>query len=67
MNLIDLAERGVTPDGLIRIIYDYSRTGTRHILMATFREQDVAAGKAATGSVQLRQIVSEASGGLEKK
>jgi len=56
-----------TPDGLIRIIYDYSRTGTRHILMATFREEDVRAGKAATDSVQLRQIVSEASGGLEKK
>ena len=56
-----------TADGLIRIIYDYSRTGTRHILMATFREEDVAAGKAATDSVQLRQIVSEASGGLEKK
>ena len=34
-----------TADGLIRIIYDYSRTGSRHILMATFREEDVAAGK----------------------
>ena len=35
-----------TADGLIRIIYDYSRTGDRHILMATFREEDAAAGKA---------------------
>ena len=34
-----------TPDGLIRIIYDFSRTGTRHILMAAFREEDVTAGK----------------------
>jgi hypothetical protein len=54
-------------DGLIRIIYDYSRTGTRHILMAAFREEDVAAGKDVSGSVKLRQLVSEASGGREKK
>ena len=56
-----------TADGLIRIIYDYSRTGTRHILMATFREEDVAAGKDVSGAVKLRQLVSEASGGREKK
>jgi hypothetical protein len=39
----------------------------RHILMATFLEEDVAAGKAATDFEQLRQIVGEVSGGLEKK
>lgn len=55
-----------TPDGLVRIIYDYSRTGDRHILMATFREEDAAAGKAVTDAVRLRQLVSEASGGQEK-
>lgn len=53
-------------DGLIRIIYDYSRTGDRHILMATFREEDAAAGQPKTGAVRLRQLVSQASGGLEK-
>ncbi len=53
-------------DGRIRIIYDYSRTGARHILMATFREQDVAAGKSVSDDVKLRQLVSEASGGREK-
>ncbi len=52
-----------TPDGLIRIIYDYSRTGDRNILMAAFREEDVSAGKAVSGAVQLRQLVSKASGG----
>ncbi|MHC4876770.1 MAG: sialidase family protein [Planctomycetota bacterium] len=52
-----------TADGLIRIIYDYSRTNTRHILMATFREQDVAAGKPISNDIQLRRIVGEASGG----
>jgi CubicO group peptidase (beta-lactamase class C family) len=56
-----------TDDGLIRIIYDFSRTGSRHILMATFREEDVAAGKPVSDDVRLRQIVSEASGGQEKK
>jgi len=55
-----------TPDGLIRIIYDYNRVTDRTILMATFREQDVAAGKDVSGAVRLRQLVSKASGGLEK-
>ena len=55
-----------TPDGLIRIIYDSNRVTDRTILMATFREEDVAAGKDVTGSVRLRQLVSNASGGQEK-
>ncbi len=55
-----------TPDGLIRIIYDYSRTGDRNILMATFRGEDVAAGKDVSGALRLRQLVSKASGGQEK-
>jgi hypothetical protein len=55
-----------TPDGLIRIIYDFSRTGDRDILMATFREEDVAAGTVTGESVRLRQRVSRASGGREK-
>lgn len=54
-----------TDDGLIRIIYDFSRTGERHILMATFREADVKAGKPVSKDVQLRQIVSDASRGEE--
>jgi hypothetical protein len=53
-----------TADGLIRIIYDFSRTGARHILMASFREEDVAAGRAVSGAVRLRQLVSKASGGV---
>lgn len=55
-----------TPDGLIRIIYDYSRTGDRQILMAAFREEDVAAGKPVSQDVRLRQLVSKATGGQEK-
>ncbi|MCA9136810.1 MAG: exo-alpha-sialidase [Planctomycetales bacterium] len=54
-----------TADGTIRIIYDFSRTGERHILMATFREQDVAAGRIVSDEAKLKQIVSDASGPLE--
>jgi predicted neuraminidase len=55
-----------TTDGLIRIIYDFSRTGARHILLAAFREEDVAAGRDVSGAVRLRQLVSAGSGGQEK-
>ncbi len=55
-----------TPDGLIRIIYDYNRVSDRNILMAAFREEDVAAGKDVSGAVKLRQVVSKATGGQEK-
>lgn len=55
-----------TPDGLIRIIYDYSRTGERNILTATLREEDAAAGKETSKDVHLRQLVSKASGGKGK-
>ncbi|MFH5803439.1 serine hydrolase [Alienimonas sp. DA493] len=48
-----------TDDGLIRVIYDRSRTGARQILTATFREADVVAGKPVSGDVRLRQVVSE--------
>lgn len=54
-------------DGTIRIIYDYDRTGDRHILMATFREADIMAGKVVSPDAKLRQLVSDASGGLEKQ
>jgi len=55
-----------TADGTIFITYDFSRTGARHILFAAFREEDALAGKDVSGKVRLRQLVSEASGGLEK-
>jgi hypothetical protein len=55
-----------TADGVIRIIYDFSRTDARNILLAAFREEDVAAGQAVSGAVRLRQLVSQASGGQPK-
>ena len=54
-------------DGLIRIIYDFSRTGERLILMASFREEDVLSGQTDSESVRLRQLVSKGTGGRERK
>lgn len=55
-----------TTDGLIRIIYDYRRTADRQILLASFREEDAAAGKPVSRAVRLRQPVSQGSGGQQK-
>lgn len=55
-----------TADGTIYITYDFSRTASRHILFAAFREEDALAGKDVSGAVRLRQLVSEASGGFER-
>jgi hypothetical protein len=55
-----------TPDGLIRVIYDYNRRTDRNILMAVFREEDAAGGKDESGAVKLRQLVSKGTGGQEK-
>ena len=48
------------PDGSISIIYDYSRTGDREILLATFTEKDVAEGNSISGTVELRMLVNRA-------
>lgn len=45
------------PDGRIAVIYDFDRTGTRQILFAVFREEDVKAGAFVTPDARWRQIV----------
>lgn len=59
-----LDERGISypdgvedEDGLIWITYDRGRTNEGLILMARFREQDVAAGKDVSGEVLLKQEI----------
>jgi hypothetical protein len=44
-------------DGTIYIVYDYHRTPEGVIHMATFREEDVRAGKAVTDKVRLRELI----------
>ncbi len=50
------------PDGTIYIIYDFERTGAKQILMATFTEEDVAAGQAMSDKVRQRVVVNQARG-----
>ena len=45
-------------DGTIYIIYDYRRTPVGAVLMATFTEDDVRAGKPVTDKVRLRVAIS---------
>lgn len=46
-------------DGKIYIIYDRDRYGEREILLATFREEDVEAGRCVTADAKLKQIVNK--------
>ena len=45
-------------DGTIYIIYDYKRTPDGAVLMATFTEDDIRAGKPVTDKVRLRVEIS---------
>ena len=44
-------------DGTIYLVYDYHRTPEGIIHMATFREEDVRAGKPVTDKVRLRVLI----------
>lgn len=44
--------------GVIHLIYDYSRTGDRQILVAQFREEDILAGRPISDDCELRRTVS---------
>jgi len=46
-------------DGLLWITYDRDRQGDGEILLAKFREEDVLAGKNASGAVSLKQTISK--------
>jgi len=46
------------PDGTIHIIYDRERHGAREILLASFTEDDVLAGKPVTAACSLERLVN---------
>lgn len=50
------------PDGTIYLIYDFARTKEKQILMATFTEDDVVAGKWASPKARQRVLVNQATG-----
>lgn len=54
------------PDGTIYVIYDFARTAEKQILMATFTEDDIAAGKWSSNRARQRVIVNQATGGKRK-
>jgi hypothetical protein len=49
-------------DGTIFVIYDFSRTGAKEILMARFTEEDVLAGKIVSSNGALQIVVNKATG-----
>ena len=53
-------------NGQIYIIYDFSRTGSKKILMSVFTEDDALAGKDVSGKVRLRVLINRATGGNPK-
>jgi hypothetical protein len=46
------------PNGTIYIVYDHNRTPDGEVLMATFNEDDVRAGKPVSGKIRLRGEVA---------
>lgn len=44
-------------DGTIYVVYDHQRTPLGEVLMATFREEDVRAGKVVTDGVRLQAVI----------
>ena len=46
-------------NGLIWITYDCDRNGAGEILLAKFREEDVAAGNNVSGAVKLHQVINK--------
>jgi hypothetical protein len=47
---------------MITLIYDYSRTGEKQILMASFSEQDVAYGEWISPVARQRVLINQATG-----
>lgn len=50
------------PDGTIYIIYDWQRGAAKEILMATFTEEDAAAGEPVSDEVRFRVLINKATG-----
>ncbi len=50
------------PDGTIHVVYDRGRRTDKLILMATFTEEDILAGKPVSPGAKLKRVVSHATG-----
>ncbi len=54
-------------DGTVYLIYDYSRTGEKQILMAAFTEDDVLKGTWQSPGARQRVLINQATGVAPKK
>ncbi len=66
--MLDERPRVSYPDGVqaaygtIYVIYDRGRSTDKEILLASFAEEDVAAGKAVSGKARLKMLVNKGRG-----
>ncbi len=51
-----------SPDGTIRVSYDFNRATDGHILMARFTEEDVLAGEPVSPAVRLKSLIARPLG-----
>lgn len=49
------------PDGTIHVVYDFNRTKDKHILLATFTEEDVLAGKWISPKARKAHLINQAT------
>lgn len=49
------------PDGTIHVIYDWNRTRDKHLLLATFTEDDVRAGAWNSPKARPRRLINQAT------
>ena len=62
--LLDERDKVAYPDGVesedgrIYLIYDHDRYGDKEIMLAVFREEDVAQGKIVSPDARLKQVIS---------
>lgn len=59
-NNVSYPDGDQAPDGRIFIVYDFNRKAEREILVATFTEDDIAAGKLVRSDSRLRMLVNAA-------
>ena len=50
------------PDGTVLVIYDWRRADEKHILMASFTEADILAGRFQSGVARQRVLINQATG-----
>jgi len=61
-NSVSYPDGTQSPDGVIRIIYDWRRADDKHVLMAAFTEEDALKGKDVSGKVRKRVLINQATG-----